>query len=987
MSDTTRCPSCGHPPSAADVFCPRCGASLPGSRTAPEAAPGQGPEGDAPDPLAELLRTALQPSFLLVRRLGIGGMGSVYLAREPSLRRLVAVKVLAPDLAANAAYRTRFEREAQAVAGFSHPNVVAIHGVGELGDGTPYFVMQYVSGRSLAARIDAEGPLEVDEARRITGEVASALAAAHAKGIIHRDIKPANILYDDESGRALVSDFGIAAVISGAPGVADTRLTQTGMAIGTPQYMSPEQLLSEAPTDRTDVYALGLLGYEMVSGSGPFAATSPQELIAAHLRDTPKALSRVRPDMDPEFERLVAACLDKDPKRRPSAADVARRLAPGVGALLEWPPPGLDGLHGGLRRIGMLFWLGGALLSVCLVGFVALGPRLATDVSAGTLFLIICAAGATVVSAGGAARLARTARAASAAVRRGYTWLTLAETMADARGDTGALVAGVREYSSLDETARGHLRRARMIREALVFAGGILPLLIVLPLLWLAATGVAGARSAPFILLAPSVAALLGAAVLERHEGRAVAGARAALARRRHRRDDTGRLIEPWYASFDSVRGEQALGRGRPGRSRLGAAGALALAAIVLVGLVVLLPLWSLAALGPGLLSAMLRPGSGTPLKARMAEFTRPYVLPPDSSITPRAAGEALYVLSMAGQAPSSMPYDRPRPRQLDTLPHLQDDRLFGPRPAWSGPNMMTVLDIAARGLTAEQRRYLETLAAHPMWREFTTVARAPKMDYLGARFVVPFPAGTRVEALPLILRFAATKEVAYANTSRAALALANGRPADAERMLRETISFGFRIVDDATTTFEQLVGVVIVGIGRDGLLKLYTTTHRPEAALLQARVDSLRAMGEAGSDDSVAAGRRGRTVRERILATASDPGERKALRFEMLYATVAVTCSNARELLFGPAADVDSAFSRVRRDVARFASDSAFIDLIEARTRQGPPPGIAVGAGVRLGLARSLVLGLAHSLGALAGNPRIGGCAELGLILSAPSP
>ncbi len=287
-----------------------------------------------PGTLAERLRQALAPNLLLVREIGAGGMARVFLAREPALKRLVAVKVLSGELASTDAGRARFEREAQAVAGLSHPNVVAVHSVGELADGAPYFIMQYVEGRSMADRIEREGALSIAEAHRALGEVAAALAAAHKQGIIHRDIKPANVLYEDATGRCLVSDFGIAA-IGREPAQVNTKLTATGVIIGTPQYMSPEQLLAEPVTDKTDVYSLGLLAHELLCGTAPFKGTSPHELIAAHLRDVPARLSVRRSDVDPELDAVVARCLEKDAANRPTADEVARRLIPGGEALLE----------------------------------------------------------------------------------------------------------------------------------------------------------------------------------------------------------------------------------------------------------------------------------------------------------------------------------------------------------------------------------------------------------------------------------------------------------------------------------------------------------------------------------------------------------------------------------------------------------------------------------------------------------------------------
>src|SRR3954471_4055677 len=276
--------------------------------------------------LAEQLQAALAPSFVLIRRLGAGGMGIVYLARDPALKRPVAVKLMAPERAADPEARARFEREAEAVAAISHPNVVAVYSVGELPSGIPYLVMQYVEGMSMAERLKAEGPLDLGTAKQVMGQVASALEAAHRKGIIHRDIKAANILWDDASGRALVSDFGIAAILERSFDGETLRLTQTGMMVGTPAYMSPEQFLGEQVTEKTDVYSLGLLGYELLTGEGPYLISSPRQLPAAHLRDAPRKLSAMRPDVETELESLLAKCLEKTAELRPSAEELSRRL-------------------------------------------------------------------------------------------------------------------------------------------------------------------------------------------------------------------------------------------------------------------------------------------------------------------------------------------------------------------------------------------------------------------------------------------------------------------------------------------------------------------------------------------------------------------------------------------------------------------------------------------------------------------------------------
>ncbi|UCC72757.1 MAG: serine/threonine protein kinase [Gemmatimonadota bacterium] len=289
------------------------------------------------DELEALLKSELAPELEIVRRLGRGAMAYVYLARERQLKRLVAVKVLSPKLARDERARLRFEREAQAVAALSHPNIVAVHRVGRLSNDLPFFVMQYVKGRTMDERLQAEGPLPVSEARNVIVEVASALAAAHQKGIVHRDVRPDNVLYEEESSRALLSDFGIAAILASGEAGQAARLTRTGELVGDPAYMSPERLSGQDLTERSDVYALGILGYELLTGAGPYLAKSRRELIAAHIQAEPKRLSDLRGDVDPDLEAVLRRCLSKEPDYRPNAADVARRLA-SPGEVTPMPP-------------------------------------------------------------------------------------------------------------------------------------------------------------------------------------------------------------------------------------------------------------------------------------------------------------------------------------------------------------------------------------------------------------------------------------------------------------------------------------------------------------------------------------------------------------------------------------------------------------------------------------------------------------------------
>ena len=966
------CPRCARPLAPDNQFCPGCGASLPGT---PTISTTDAPSVPVPtlDQLEEKLREALGPGLLLVRRLGTGGMGSVFLAREPALRRLVAVKVLAPELALDEHARTRFEREAQAVAGLAHPNVVSIFGVGQMDDGTPYFVMQHVGGKSLAARLEQEGPLDPDEARRIVGEVAAALAAAHAKGIVHRDIKPANILYDDEGGRALVSDFGIAAVRGPDDAAGDQKLTKTGMLVGTPQYMSPEQLLAEPVTDKTDVYALGLLGYELLVGCGPFEATTPHALAASHLRDTPPRLGTVRKDVDPEVDAIIAACLEKAPSQRPTAAEVARRLSPGAGTLLEWPPPGLDALHGRLARHAKRLWAGSLALAAALLICLAFGTVMSGPQSFGGVLVAILAVLGTAVVLVAVRGLVADVRRAIGAVRQGFTWLTVAETAADARGDTGALIAGTREYAGLAAGHRSALRAFRIALGTLAVIGGALPGPLFVAVAWLAAAGVARPAATPWLVLGPSALALLCAAGLAALEGRAVAVARRQLRARRVRPEATARLVEPWYASFDSARGAQPLGRGRLGWARVGLAGAAA-ALLTAAAVVVLVPVWLVGVAGPRSGSDWSINLKGVQDKVRIAELLRPYALPPDSTITPLQAGQAFWALLRTPGA-DAVP-ENPPPAPFEDLPALgAGDSLFAAarirRNAATGrtfmdlsPDPNVLLEMAARGrLSRAELAYLERLAANPRWQAFSTVARAPAVDWWGARFRLPYPDSVTVYDLP-IPKLGYYKDLAHANTLRAALSLSRGDRADAERVLRQTISFGFKLTD-GNWLIEELIGAVIVGIGRQGLQQFYALTGRPEAATIKAQFDSAAA-AVANKQAPPGATLDPSALRRSLVGLVSDSTMPRGLRIEALNLLGISPCTNVRELLFGMTPELDSVFRWSRRTLARFPSEAAYIDVARGaaeRIRTGGGPWVAR-AGARLA-------------GVLLGNRRIPGCTD----------
>lgn len=265
--------------------------------------------------------TRLGERYEIVREIGRGGMATVYLARNLELDREVAVKVLHDDLGA-AMGPTRFRREIDVASHLSHPHILAIEDYGEA-DGLLYYVMPYVDGETLQARLEREGQLPVPDALRITCQVADALDYAHHKGIIHRDIKPANILLQGDE--ALLADFGIARAVSDT---GKDKLTQTGLTLGTPTYMSPEQAAAERELDgRSDVYSLGCVLYEMLAGEPPFVGATAQAIIARHVLESVPSLTIVRGAVPDEVEDAVMRALAKSPADRfATASDFAEAL-------------------------------------------------------------------------------------------------------------------------------------------------------------------------------------------------------------------------------------------------------------------------------------------------------------------------------------------------------------------------------------------------------------------------------------------------------------------------------------------------------------------------------------------------------------------------------------------------------------------------------------------------------------------------------------
>ena len=286
-----------------------------------------------PDAEFLALQAALAGEYSLQRELGRGGMGIVYLARDVQLDRDVAIKVLPSHLASTAASRERFLREARTAAGLSHPHIVPIHRVGESA-GFVYFVMSYVEGETLGERLRRDGPLPPADATRVLREVAWALAYAHGRGIVHRDVKPDNILLEAGTGRALVTDFGIA-----HGGAASVTSTDPGKIMGTANFMSPEQAAGGPIDGRSDMYALGVVGYLAVSGRLPFEASNLPALLVRQATENAPSVLDAAPGLPAALAAAIDRSLARDPARRyPNGEAMAAALAPAPEVRPALPP-------------------------------------------------------------------------------------------------------------------------------------------------------------------------------------------------------------------------------------------------------------------------------------------------------------------------------------------------------------------------------------------------------------------------------------------------------------------------------------------------------------------------------------------------------------------------------------------------------------------------------------------------------------------------
>ncbi|MBI4499850.1 MAG: protein kinase [Gemmatimonadetes bacterium] len=901
MTDGLRCSSCESPLDPTDTFCRQCG--MPLIAADPTAPP---PDGDGT--LAEL-RTALAPGIHVLRPLGAGGMGSVYLGRDPALKRSVAIKVLTHALAQDPVARARFTREAEAAAAVSHPHVVSVYQVGELApSGVPYLVMQFVEGPTLQGVLHEGEALPEPRVRRIVGEVASALATAHAHGLVHRDIKPGNIMLDQESGRAVVLDFGISAVLEKRKVRGEEKLTATGTSIGTPMYMSPEQAAGDAVTDRSDVYSLGVVAFELATGRPPFIESSAMGLIAAHMKEAPPDLHSLRGDLDPQLADLVNRCLAKDPLQRPSAADVARALLPAGGTIIEWPPPGLERLRGLgarlLRTLGLLAALGLVLFVHLLVqpttsmlccwnqpegsgiwkGFkAAIDATLPvrtddTDtVYVWAIIVMVIVDVALVLVVIVAFRAWRLASRLHWARRSGYPWPVLLDVALDSHPDTGALLNRTGVYALVSDGERQQLLRLRHLRAA--FALGTVSFALAAPWLWFRAAqwlGGPGGGSTTFVstvevlsLVVPALVGMIAILACARPEARV---------RRRGRRGES--LFEA--KSLPAVKSElvtgwlDLVGRRAVTKPRLVPRPVL----WIIPTIAVCATVFTLALLAAGMLlevviAANERKGASAWIVARTVD-----------SLRPRGWQAVDSLLSAASHLPLAARPDLDAARLL-TVVWTRNDSLPA---AWD-------VDTSGVGEAMDDGLQLR------LWRRFAAAPPPVLWQYRSG-----FPGISNPWVLPRAQNhpssanyLAGAQGLATRNQAAAAQALARGDKATALLRLRENLAAG-RYFLRTPLVGQSLVGIEII------------ESASPDIDHIGRLTDDANLIVEASDLASTARELRDRMAnswrRDRFLM--SDPVSPTGLRFvgdttlapaerwQLIAAIIAGACDNPREAFFG---------------------------------------------------------------------------------------
>ena len=405
----------------------------------------------------------------------------------------------------------------------------------------------------------------------------------------------------------------------------------------------------------------------------------------------------------------------------------------------------------------------------------------------------------------------------------------------------------------------------------------------------------------------------------------------------------------------------------RTRRSWLGLGVRIVRDAAIAVALMALVPIAIVAFKGDDLWNAAT--GRNTQSKIARSELARPFALPFDLSITPGQAGRAFNAWQpkiVDVSFPSPQLASRPEETWSSAL--LTSDMFPTTRPTeFHGPSSRKILEAVARGFTPQEMEFLRTLSTAPVWREFDLLARAPAVDFIGGRFAVPFAPGATLRQMPTP-SFAGTKEMSYAAISRAAYHMAIGQRDSAETILRSIISVGFAEIDNGSTFLEQLMGAINVGIGRDALRRFYLITGDARAGASALNPPLTESLNPPNVFDPLATRA---DIRQQLIARSANPTLHRAERYESLYLLSQSSCTNVRELLFGTRTDVTDAFHAARRNLARYPSEQAMVDLIGRS-------GAALPADLLTNPLEKFAVSTATVAGAVLGNPRLAACTRI---------
>jgi hypothetical protein len=924
------------------------------------------PRPDDAERIAEELRAALAPRYELLDLLGEGGMGSVFRAREESLRRLVAVKVLAPSLAEDTVARARFTREARAVAAISHANVIGVYGVGETPTlKLPYIVMQYVDGPTLSAWMRTHPHANEATARRVVGEIAGALAAAHSHGVIHRDVKPSNVLIEATTGRAIVVDFGVSALLAPDETAPDApHMTTTGIVVGTPVYMSPEQAAGDRVSAPSDVYSLGILAYELFASDLPFKANSAMGWAAAHMRDIPPPLATRRAELSPEVAQLVDRCLAKDPDARPRAQEIATAMTPSIESEVAWPPPGLGRLLGRghvLGRVALVLAAASLLVAGCLTlppAMARAAPRwwahyaLGRDVTGSALGVVnetnaaatpvalwlwrIALVGGLVIlviaAVAGLAMVIRVTVAATGVRRLGWRWTTIADVVVDPDGRNGLLLSGARALAALPVDRRRSALGARRAIAGWRVATGTWAVLI-LGLWALAAlsgaiplqgSGALMSWPALVLLVLPAITAVGSSWSARRREARTLAP----LASRRPHATSSPAASEPasaaaWYAALGDA--EAAVPDSEPPQP-----GSLPLLSRVVLGVVTLVAAGGIVAIAIAVAANLVavrnleRLGTETAqlmATARRLRETDPLAiarrswapfLPAAGTMSAHDARLAIRRLTRKAESDSLPEYRVPPARSLGTAVG------GGGRPA-----VADAIKAAADGLPADSLALFDAAASHPRTELLRQLA-APGVDLFLASLDRPlgdYPSADAVPEPP----YPELRAAAQANALGAVAAVARRDYVDAERRLGENAALAERFF----AVPRRFAGTFGAGVLQEmallPLAEVEDLRGNPRLSVeLRAAADTVRSLllnpvwgsrlvGLAATPDDLSD----------YSTAVRDPRLPAGLRAEGLEGGMLGFCLNPREVVRGPQVG--------RRESIRLVADS-ISDMPEAR-------------------------------------------------------